>query len=107
VHDHEELLTRCCGYPSEDVNAQVHDGLGDANAIVGVLTPRDSITVLSVQQTPATLAQWAKLSALQSRVQLFACYCSVLDECWTSDLRSTGDPQRVANCRAGPDDYTY
>ena len=35
-----------------------------------------------------------------------ACYCSVFDECWMSDL-ATVSPQRVEHCAATPDTFTY
>jgi hypothetical protein len=106
VHSRLQLLSLCCGYAGGDVQAQIRDGLRSDNPLVGVLAPRDEIEVLAQQQTPSSLAQWARLSAIRPRLTLFACYCSVLNECWTTDLHPTSSPRPVHDCRPDPDDYT-
>lgn len=35
-----------------------------------------------------------------------ACYCSVFDECWVSDL-ATVSPQPIEHCAVSPDTFTY
>jgi hypothetical protein len=106
VHNRGELLARCCGFAGGDVAAQIRDGLRSQNPIIGVLTARDATEVLSIQQTPTNTAQWKRLDAIHPRLSLFACYCSVLDDCWTTDLHSTTYPHPVPRCTPGPDDYT-
>jgi hypothetical protein len=89
VHSHEELLSRCCGYPTGDLEFQLRHGLVDENTVVGVLAPHDTITVLKIQRTADTTALWAKLMDLGPRLAWSACYCSVLGECWITDMEST------------------
>ena len=105
IRHHQELLAACCGYAGGDMEAQLRQGLINANTIVGVLTPRDVVDVLTVQRLPQFVANWTRFTQIGPRLRLSACYCSVLDECWTTDLRSIADPQRVATCTSGPDDY--
>ena len=41
---------------------------------------------------------------LSDKMVVDACYCSVFDECWISDLKSL-EKQKVASCEADPDSW--
>jgi hypothetical protein len=49
---------------------------------------------------------WDKLNAERFRLRFRACYCSVFDECWVSDL-STVSPQSVEHCAVTPNTFTF
>jgi hypothetical protein len=49
---------------------------------------------------------WDKLNTKRFELKFRACYCSVFDECWVSDL-ATVSPQPVEHCVASPDTFTY
>jgi hypothetical protein len=49
---------------------------------------------------------WNKLNTARFELRFRACYCSVFDECWVSDL-ATVSPQRVEHCAVTPDTFTY
>ncbi|HEV8332210.1 MAG TPA: hypothetical protein VGQ22_12370 [Steroidobacteraceae bacterium] len=51
-------------------------------------------------------ALWDKLNAARFELRFRACYCSVFDECWVSDL-ATVSPQHVEHCAVTPDTFTY
>ena len=51
-------------------------------------------------------AAWDKLNSERFRLRFRACYCSVFDECWVSDL-STVSPQPVEHCAVTRDTFTY
>ena len=51
-------------------------------------------------------ALWGKLNRERFRMRFRACYCSVFDECWTSDL-VTVSPEPVAQCTKSPDSFSY
>jgi hypothetical protein len=51
-------------------------------------------------------ALWDKLNKERFRLRFRACYCSVFDECWVSDLSSVS-PQSVEHCAVSPDSFTY
>ena len=51
-------------------------------------------------------ALWDKLNTTRFELRFRACYCSVFDECWVSDL-ATVSPQRVEHCAVSPDTFTY
>ena len=59
--------------------------------------------VLEYAADPAQLAIWDGLNSARVALEFDACYCSVLDECFRSDLVSM-TPTRVDACPArGPD----
>jgi hypothetical protein len=51
-------------------------------------------------------ALWDKLNRERFRLRFRACYCSVFDECWVSDLM-TVSPQPVDQCTKSPDSFSY
>lgn len=66
-----------------------------------VLSPGDERTLLSWPEQPAGLERtmWRELEQKRFTMPVEACYCSVFDECWTSNLQ--GDvPQEVTSCEA-------
>ena len=66
-----------------------------------VLRPSDSVTLLRLPKTEANAALWKKLDDMRFKVKLRACYCSVFDECWSSDLR--GNARQIEQaCPAEP-----
>ena len=50
---------------------------------------------------PAGRQVWNALRALRRKLDVHACYCSVFDECWTTDF-SGGLPQAAKRCGAQP-----
>lgn len=100
-----ELLQACCGMPRDvDLNGLLAAGLKGENRPVGVVRARDEITLFRFQRLPANVAMLDRIAAVRDEVKLRACYCSIVGECWLSDLRSL-DPQPVEACKASPDDY--
>ena len=51
-------------------------------------------------------ALWDKLNKERFRLRFRACYCSVFDECWVSNL-TTVSPEPVEQCAVTPDTFTY
>jgi hypothetical protein len=51
-------------------------------------------------------ALWDKLNRERFRFRFRACYCSVFDECWVSNLL-TVSPERIDNCPVSPDSFTF
>jgi len=49
---------------------------------------------------------WDKLNTARFELRFRACYCSVFDECWVSDL-ATVSPQHVDQCAVNSDTFTY
>ena len=51
-------------------------------------------------------ALWDKLNKERFHLRFRACYCSVFDECWVSDLL-TVSPQPIEQCPVSPDSFTF
>jgi hypothetical protein len=70
-----------------------------------VLRAGESMLVVGLRRE-GNEALWDKLNTVRFQLQYRACYCSVFDECWVSDL-VTVSPQTVEHCPTTPDSFTY
>ena len=94
-----ELLQGCCGLPA-DVKAahtrmSLGIGLGDVSG--NVIRPDQSRTMISMDGRAADPAVFTAFDAHLAEITFRLCYCSILDRCWSSDLR-TLKPAEVASC---------
>ncbi|HEX4080189.1 MAG TPA: hypothetical protein VHX61_15110 [Rhizomicrobium sp.] len=97
------FLRACCGYRPNGTNGLWTDVIAGR-----VLRAGETITFLTLPQTPADLGAWKQLNQarLDRRLSLTVCYCSVFDECWTEDVvRLSLDPKRVDRCDASAVPY--
>ena len=85
-----DLLRRCCGLNDEATKSQLLQG-GIVRSIADetVLRPGEDNPVLRVRKPKTKSEVSDRFAASLLRISFRACYCSVLDECWRSDLRST------------------
>ena len=100
VNDPSDLLQRCCGLPRPAPGASRPSiaGLAAGQVYDNVLRPGEHILALRIRRTPATEMLFDQFTAAMSSLRFKACYCSVLGECWESDLRSLAQ-SRVQACR--------
>lgn len=104
------LIKACCipdGVATDkpvDFPALTDNKMVSSKLIQRVLRASDSAPLLHLPKTDINAALWNKLDAARFKIQLRACYCSVFDECWTSDLRST-QQHFVDKCPADPVPY--
>lgn len=103
-----DLLRKCCGLPKDRAAVKAAFPNGTNNSIVdeSVLRPGEENPVLRVPRSTSDAAiteQLAKVSVL-TEITFRVCYCSVLDQCWISDLRST-HTQPVRQCTAPQHPY--
>jgi hypothetical protein len=105
IRDRADLMTRCCGVPDGTADQLAPLGLVSQNPPVGVLPARDRVEVLTWRARPGNAAIISKLDGVRHRIRAEACYCSVLDDCWISDLTATAEPRRVDRCRPITDGY--
>lgn len=106
VRNRVDLMSRCCGVPAGTAQEQVRRGLVTQNEPTGVLPAREGIEMLAWRELPGNTAAWAALDGARHRLKAEACYCSVLDDCWTSDLTATARPHHVDECEPIPDGYS-
>jgi hypothetical protein len=108
-----ELLAVCCGLKPGDLPS-----VGDASGTVeqqiaqmreaarsglsssqmqGVMQAHEGQNFVTLPLTERSAPVFHALNAARLQIKMRACYCSVFDECWISDL-STMRPQRVETC---------
>lgn len=97
--DAATLLRACCGATGERVPTVTSHP-------ERVLVPGEEMTFLRYDEKTADPAVWAALNRERFAVQLRACYCSVLDDCWMLDS-TLDDPQPVASCPVLPPEQRY
>ncbi|MBE7209901.1 MAG: hypothetical protein INR65_02690, partial [Gluconacetobacter diazotrophicus] len=104
VRSPAELLTSCCGVPAGTTTETRPDyGVMAEGGVLGILEAHQAQNILWVGSKADAVRRG--FEAAWPRLTYDACYCSVLNECWRSDLKSTGTPVRVALCRPSADDY--
>jgi hypothetical protein len=101
-----DLLRKCCGLgPSDEaVKRQLPDGITYSIVDETVLRPGEDNPVLRVHRSPTMPDVPNRFYLALPQVGFRVCYCSVLDQCWTSDLKSTRT-QPVGECR--PPEHRY
>ena len=100
------LLAQCCGVAPASPVEQLKLGLVTQNPTVGVVPARERIDFLGWRELPGNQAVWNRLNNARTRLTFKACYCSVLDDCWTSDLTSTAHPTPVRQCAPDAGGYS-
>jgi hypothetical protein len=94
-----DLLRRCCGLKNETMKSQIPEGIGISVVDETVMRPGEDNPVLEVRRLKSAPEVPDRLVASLLHITFRACYCSVLDECWRSDLSSTRT-QPVRSCPA-------
>jgi hypothetical protein len=94
------FLKDCCNYHAKFGDAaHIEKGMLSSTKIIDtVIRPGDAETYLELEPTDDNHDAWVKLDAERFKVNVYACYCSVLGECWTADL-STTEKTPVKSCK--------
>jgi len=85
--------------------AMTHPQLSLGVTMPIVLRAGDSQLIIGMKRGGQE-ALWDKLNTTRFELKFRACYCSVFDECWVSDL-ATVSPQHVEHCAVSADTFTY
>ena len=105
MHSPTELLAACCSLPNrmtrQDRNR--YGVLGEAS-MLGIIEAHQAGSFLSIGDKVDAVQQ--AFQATLPRLSYAACYCSVLNECWRSNLNSTDQPKPVSACHPSPDSYS-
>jgi hypothetical protein len=110
-----ELVERCCGY--HFVKATAPEAKNHTPLILGtvqgvVLRAGDTESFLRYRLNADNLPVWTALDKARDQMTFRICYCSVLNECWRSELRSELylpgqlQPEEVRTCPAPAVAYT-
>jgi hypothetical protein len=105
IRGYVELLQACCGLRQGVSKADLETiGVGLESSLIGVLRAREKVTMLKLQRTSSNVDLWQRFSAARGALTFQGCYCSIVGDCWTSDLH-TLDPKPVKSCHRDPSDY--
>jgi len=101
VSSARDLLRRCCGLGTtpDAISRQLPDRFNWSIVDDTVLRPGEDAAVIQVHRLKSAPEIPDQLSASLLKLSFRACYCSVFDECWLGDLRSTRT-RRVRQCPA-------
>lgn len=85
-----DLLRQCCGLAAGDaaVKAALPHGLFYSQVSESVLRPGEDNAVLKIYRSKEAPEIPTRLEAALNDVSFRACYCSILDQCWTSELKT-------------------
>ena len=99
IADAMELLQRCCGLPADAkvAHARMRPGIGLGDVAGNVIRPDQSRMMINMNRRSADPVLFDALDAHLAEITFRLCYCSILDRCWMSDLR-TLKPAVVASC---------
>lgn len=106
VRNLSDLLSLCCGVKATDESTLVKLGVQTSSSPLGVLSAREELVVFEwmVRQTDPQLSP--RLGSAIRNLKFRACYCSALDECWTSDLSVVSRPEKVEQCPVDLDQFS-
>ena len=103
-----ELLSRCCmtdaASPIDGPTARSLDlSIGQIPSRVVRAGDAEAFLSLKLKDTNADI--WHRLDVARLQLKMRACYCSVFDECWQTDLEQTS-AQRVRSCPSAKVPFT-
>lgn len=104
-----EMLSACC-WSSEQVWMEARKKDPSVTVVTSslsqsVIRPGERVQFIVFPRKEAVARIWNALEDARNELQFDACYCSVFDECWRSNLRQT-DVRPVERCPA-PSDTSY
>ena len=104
-----QLIAACCLPPDMprgkiDLPALTDNRMISGKLISRVLRASDTLALLHLPKTDTNKPLWSRLDDARFKLELSICYCSVFDECWISDLRSTAQ-RAVKACPVDPVPY--
>jgi hypothetical protein len=95
-----DLLRQCCGLRTDQpIPRQLPGGFESSVVDETVLRAGQDNPILKYHVTPGTAAITNRLRGSLLKISFHGCYCSALDQCWTSDLRTTAT-KPVQECSA-------
>jgi hypothetical protein len=108
VSNAPELLRRCCMTDSQTpIDSSTARAL---HLVIGQIASRvmragDVENFLTLELKDANADIWRRLDIARFQIKMRACYCSVFDECWQTDLVQTS-ATRIGSCPAAKVPFT-
>lgn len=91
----QELLDACCKMPEKTETK--NRNTTTSNTVDRVLRAGQTINFFNWKKTAEFTEEWDRLNIVRSALKVRVCYCSVFDECWQADPRTT-ETKPVAQC---------
>jgi hypothetical protein len=95
IHDWEKFLGACCNVPGTSKLSFS----SSSHANLNVVRAGEAVNILLVPGSDKNQLAWNKLNVARHDVSFKICYCSVFDECWTTNGQ-TLSPSPVKTCAA-------
>jgi hypothetical protein len=95
------LMKLCCGWaPKSDAELKAYKtSIAPLGGVV--IPPHEEYLFYQFENTgPQSDAVWRKMDAARFKLKVDACFCSVLGDCWRSDLKGL-EPTPVKTCPKG------
>lgn len=100
-----DLMEQCCQFKTKGGKSKNTTIALTLNATDGVvLRPGAQLTTIAIQAPISDPVLRRTLPAAMLALKYKACYCSIFDECWISNLYSL-HPQKVKSCPANDHPY--
>ena len=100
VRNSVDLLKRCCELHDEPIQTVTSGTRGR------VLKAGDRITFMAFPKAVNPDAVWKRFNTERFKVEVHACYCSVLNDCWNFDSTRT-DAEPVKACPSLSDEEEW
>jgi hypothetical protein len=98
VHGAYDLMRACCGFHPLSVDEARKFRIGTTFLGGVVISPHDELRFFAFEDTgPPSHELWRQMDGVRFKLKFDACYCSVLGECWRSDLKGL-EPVKVETC---------
>ncbi len=93
------LLEDCCGYRVKSIDPTAATRGAPATNLIqqSVIRSGDRKVYLTIDLTDGNKDVWRRLDQVRFQIKFEGCYCSVLGDCWRSDLITT-HPHPVKTC---------
>ena len=97
--DAADLLRACCGSPTDAhvAQARISRGIALGDVAGNVIRPDQSRVMISLRKPTVYAELFDAFDQNLGSFKFRICYCSILDRCWLSDLR-TLTPKEVLRC---------
>ena len=94
-----DLLHACCGLSTDPATRrqQLPEGLSDGDVANNVIRASEELEMIGLRRPAAQSDLVDRFGRNMSRITVRACYCSILNRCWVSDLESL-TPRQVPHC---------
>jgi hypothetical protein len=107
-HDHRALLRACCAASYLKAQKIGHPKVYYSNISGFILPARQNLYPITIKPDKDALDLYSDFRNVKDSddITYYACYCSVLDECWETNFDNKR-PQPVKECKVSPNEKLW